>query len=285
MRLPRFARHGLPLAIGLTVFMSGCNDDAATTNAAQTAPAAVQTQTAVTPEQVVTHYASVAHAVYEDALVTAKTLQSAIEALLSTPSQETLHAAREAWLAARVPYQQSEVFRFGNAVVDDWEGQLNAWPLDEGFIDYVASDRYQAELGNPGATANIIANTNIALGGDTLDASTLTAELLASLNEAGGSEANVATGYHAIEFLLWGQDLNGHAAGAGNRPYTDFVQGEGCTGGNCDRRAAYLRAAAQLLVNDLEWMTAQWAEGSTSNYRAALLKEEAASGLRKMLFG
>ena len=27
------------------------------------------------------------------------------------------------------------------------------------------------------------------------------------LHEIGGNEANVATGYHAIEFLLWGQDL------------------------------------------------------------------------------
>ena len=43
---------------------------------------------------------------------------------------------------------QSEVFRFGNAVVDDWEGQMNAWPLDEGLIDYVAKD-YQHALGNP----------------------------------------------------------------------------------------------------------------------------------------
>ena len=46
-------------------------------------------------------------------------------------------ASFSAWIAARVPYQQTEVYRFGNRIVDDWEGRVNAWPLDEGLIDYV----------------------------------------------------------------------------------------------------------------------------------------------------
>src|SRR5690606_12763802 len=149
-------------------------------------------------------------------------LQQAIDALLANPTEETLQAARSAWLAARVPYMQSEVFRFGNPVVDDWEGQLNAWPLDEGLIDYVATD-YEHALGNPGASANIVAYAEIQVGEDKIDASQITPELLASLNELGGSEANVATGYHAIEFLLWGQDLNGTNPGAGQRPASDFI--------------------------------------------------------------
>lgn len=44
-------------------------------------------------------------------------------------------------------------------------------------------------------------------------------QLLAEeLHMLDGVQANVATGYHAIEFLLWGQDLNGTNPGAGNRP-------------------------------------------------------------------
>jgi putative iron-regulated protein len=233
---------------------------------------------------VVAHYADLAHAVYEDALITAQQLQQATNSLLANPSQATLQTARDAWKQARVPYQQSEVFRFGNPVVDDWEGQLNAWPLDEGLIDYVASD-YHHELGNEGATLNIISQTELNVGGETIDVTELTPELLASLNELAGSEANVATGYHAIEFLLWGQDLNGTGAGAGDRPYTDFVTGEGCTGGNCDRRGDYLRAATQLLINDLDYMVAQWAPGKDDNYRAELVSGDAAEGLNIMLFG
>ncbi|ASU22355.1 peptidase [Vibrio qinghaiensis] len=238
----------------------------------------------VTKEQVVEHYANIAHAVFADSLTTAQSLEKSIDQFLMTPSAAKLEEVKQAWLASRVPYQQSEVFRFGNAVVDDWEGQLNAWPLDEGLIDYVATD-YQYELGNEGASANIIANQTLKIGATTIDVSTITPELIASLNEIGGSEANVASGYHAIEFLLWGQDLNGTNAGAGTRAYTDFVVGSECTNNHCDRRAQYLKAAAQLLVQDLAWMEKQWSADEKANYRHELLAESADNGLRKMLFG
>ena len=117
----------------------------------------------VTEKEVVKNYADLAYAVFDDAYITAKNLQDSIDSLIKQPSEQTLEQAREAWLASRVPYQQSETFRFGNAVVDDWEGQLNAWPLDEGLIDYVAKG-YHFELGNDGAQANIIANKLIQVG-------------------------------------------------------------------------------------------------------------------------
>ncbi len=240
--------------------------------------------TQITEQQVVEHYADVAHAVFADSLTTAKTLNVKIDEFLTAPSAAKLEEVKQAWLNSRVPYQQSEVFRFGNAVVDDWEGQLNAWPLDEGLIDYVAAD-YQYELGNEGAAANIVANTNLTIGSTKLDVSQITPQLIADLNEVGGSEANVASGYHAIEFLLWGQDLNGTNAGAGQRAYTDFVVGSGCTNGNCDRRGAYLKAAAGLLVQDLEWMEKQWSSDVKGNYRQELLADSTQNGLRKMLFG
>ena len=107
--------------------------------------------------------------------------------------------------------------------------------------------------------ANVIANPKIKINGEEVDASKITPEFLAeTLHEAGEVEANVATGYHAIEFLLWGQDLNGTGPGAGNRPFTDYDTAN-CTNGNCDRRAAYLKAASTLLVQDLEEMVAAWA--------------------------
>ncbi|AGU97009.1 imelysin family protein [Vibrio campbellii] len=238
----------------------------------------------VTKQQVVEHYADVAHAVFADSLTTAQTLDVKIDEFLKSPSAKKLEEVKQAWLDSRVPYQQSEVFRFGNAIVDDWEGELNAWPLDEGLIDYVAAD-YQYELGNEGAAANIVANTSLQIGASKLDVSKITPELIADLNEVGGSEANVASGYHAIEFLLWGQDLNGTNAGAGQRAYTDFVVGSECTNGHCDRRGEYLKAAADLLVQDLEWMEKQWSADVKGNYREELLNDSADNGLRKMLFG
>lgn len=239
----------------------------------------------ISQQDVATHYADLAYAVYMDSLTSAQALNQAVDKLLAEPTDANLDAAKQAWLAARVPYQQSEVFRFGNAVVDDWEGQLNAWPLDEGLIDYVATEDYQHELGNEGATANLVANPIITIGGEQVDASEITPELLASLNEVGGSEANVATGYHAIEFLLWGQDLHGFELGAGERPVTDYVQGENCTHGNCDRRARYLDAVTDLLVDDLQWMVAQWSADEVGNYREELLALPPQDVFQKMLFG
>ncbi|UPW17718.1 peptidase [Agarivorans sp. TSD2052] len=236
----------------------------------------------VKQNQVVAHYAELAHAVFSDSHSSAVSLQNASQQLISAPSAQHLAAAKAAWKEARRFYQQSEVFRFGNPIVDDWEGQLNAWPLDEGLIDYVAAD-YQYELGNPGATANIVANTHVQVGENTLDLSVINPELLASLNELAGSEANVATGYHAVEFLLWGQDLHGSDAGAGERAYTDYASGSACTNGNCDRRAAYLAAVTQLLVDDLAWMSQQWANGG--DYQQQLLAEPSEQALRRVMFG
>jgi len=216
---------------------------------------------AVEKAEVVDTYADIAQAGYEDSLTTAQALQGAIDALLADPSEATLTAARDAWRAARVPYQQTEAYRFGNPIVDDWEGKVNAWPLDEGLIDYVDATYGGATDENEYAALNVIANPTFTLSGEEIDATEITPDLIAeTLHEADEVEANVASGYHAIEFLLWGQDLHGTEAGAGDRPHTDFVKGEGCTGGNCDRRAAYLTAATQLLIDDLSWMADQWDE-------------------------
>jgi putative iron-regulated protein len=211
------------------------------------------------PKEILKTYADVAEAMYADALTAANTLDAAVTALLETPTDETLKVAREAWVAARVPYQQTEGFRFGNPVVDEWEGKVNAWPLDEGLIDYVDKAAYgETSDENPLFTANIIASKTIRIGKDEVDAAKITKELLSdTLQEAQGVEANVATGYHAIEFLLWGQDLNGTDAGAGRRPATDFSLDK-CTGGNCDRRREYLQVAAELLTDDLQEMVDAW---------------------------
>lgn len=211
MRTMITARYGGRLAaIGATAML---------TAAVFVLPAKAQTDA----KAVIKTYSDIALAKYEDSLITAEALDKAVDALLAKPSAETLNAAREAWKASRVPYQQTEVYRFGNAIVDDWEGKVNSWPLDEGLIDYVAKSYGTESDANALYTANVIANKSIEINGKKVDATNLTPEFLSgTLQEAGGIEANVATGYHAIEFLLWGQDLNGTGPGAGERPYTDY---------------------------------------------------------------
>lgn len=232
---------------------------------------------------VLDNYANIAAAKYGDSLTTAQALRSAVSTLIDTPSAEALQAAKQAWLNARVPYQQTEVYRFGNAIVDDWEGKVNAWPLDEGLIDYVDASYGGATDENEYAVLNVVANTSFTLSGQTIDATEITAAFLETvLHEADEVESNVATGYHAIEFLLWGQDLNGHGAGAGGRSWTDYAAGDACTGGNCDRRGDYLKAATDLLVSDLEWMTGQWQTGGAAR---AELVADADAGISAILTG
>ena len=241
---------------------------------------------AVPPETgaVLTHYADLAQAQYGRALAAAQQLQGAVETLINTPSQTHLEAAREAWKVARNPYQETEAFRFGNPIVDDWEGRVNAWPLDEGLIDYVDVTLYgDGNAENPLARANVIANPQLERSGEVIDATTIDKTLLAeTLHEADGVETNVATGYHAIEFLLWGQDRNGTGPGAGDRPASDFDPAN-CTHGHCERRAAYLKAATDLLVDDLTWMHEQW--GTDGAARQAVVEADPKQGLATILTG
>jgi len=248
-----------------------------------TACSTLQRSETVSPAEIVDTYIAIAQASYEDSLISARVMEEAINAFLADPNQTTLTYARNAWLAARVPYQQTEAFRFGNPIVDEWEARVNSWPLDEGLIDYTAASYGTESDNNYFYTANIIANQLIDIGGISVDAAQITPQLLAeTLHEIDGVESNVATGYHAIEFLLWGQDLNGTNPGAGNRPATDYSL-MNCSNGNCDRRRDYLSAATSLLVSDLEEMVYNWQPGGPAY--EALLRKGPESGLTTILTG
>ena len=248
-------------------------------------------QPAVDVATVLDGYRSLAHATYADSLQGVEALQRAVGALVSTPSPVTLEAARSAWRAARIPYAQTEALRFGNWFVDEWEVQVNAWPVDEGFIDYV-EEPYTASPTNPLARANLIASQELRIGGAPLRTEPVTASMLGAAQERSDSEANVATGFHAIEFLLWGQDLKVYAPGAGQRPWTDFaLEAAQCTDGtraaplrHCQRRREFLIHATEALRLSLAQMAPVWS-AQPGSYGDRLVKGEPRDGLRRVLFG
>jgi putative iron-regulated protein len=231
---------------------------------------------------VIVQYADLAEAIYGDSQAEASDLRAKVDALLAHPTARALADARASWKAARIPYLQSEGFRFANTVVDDWEPRVNAWPLDEGLIDYVAPSYGVQSEQNPLYTLNIIANARLRVGAETIDAGTIDAALLRKLGQAEGVQTNVSTGFHAIEFLLWGQNLWGAAGGAGERPASDYDPSS-CTHGNCLRRAQYLKAAVDLLVADLGEMTADWRPGGKA--RTEILSKGPDGGLAEILTG
>ena len=138
-------------------------------------------------------YADIAQAGYGDSLDTARTLKLAVDAFVAKPTEDNLRGARAAWVAARIPYMQTEAYRFGNKIVDDWEGRVNSWPLDEGLIDYVAEVYGTESPENELYVANVIKNVSLTIGGKKLNTAKFTKALLSDdLQEAGGVESNVA---------------------------------------------------------------------------------------------
>ncbi|MEM6532672.1 MAG: imelysin family protein [Myxococcota bacterium] len=239
--------------------------------------------------QVLDTNADIALAAYSDSVTTAEALRTAIMNLNTNPTTANLEAARDAWLVAREPYGQTEVYRFRASPIDDTdynpangedgpEGNINAWPLGEGLIDYVVSGTGfgDAELVASESAVELSGAANIIASTVTIDATLLSNTATAE------DERDVIAGYHAIEFLLWGQDINvtGDAAGStrdntpGQRPVTDFDPSN-CTNGTavavdgtpCQRRQTYLMAAVNDLITNLEQVRDGWATGAS--YRTA----------------
>jgi putative iron-regulated protein len=257
------------LAAGLALTLLGaaaCSDDdgddtstdASTTTAASEGTGegggdAPEAATPLSEDQALaaaTTYADVVLASYDATVTAATELDEAITTFVADPTDTTLEAARTAWLDARAIYGPTEVFRFSDGPIDDPddgpEGQINAWPMDEAYVDYVEDDPGAGLVNDPEALPEI------------------SAETIAEVNEEGG-ETNISTGWHAIEFLLWGQDLSDDGPGA--RPVTDYT-----TAANADRRGAYLSALSQLLVDDLTAVRDEW-DPEAGAYREEFLAD------------
>ena len=254
------------LALGLALISVACASEPPRAPAPTTPPVAMMEEPEVDVDalkvEVVAHYANGVHGLYSESVASAREMDVAIDAFLSDPNPASLEAAKRAWLRARDDYGPTEVFRFYGGPIDNEEdgpeGLINAWPMDESYIDYVE--------GNP--TAGIINMPD--------EYPDINADLIISLNEEGG-EANVSTGWHAIEFLLWGQDLND--GGPGARPVEDYT-----TNDNADRRGQYLAVASDTLIGHLQDMVDAWAPGG-GNYRAEFLAKPADEALVDIITG
>ena len=274
------------------------------------------TPSAVTREDVLRTNANIAYAAYGDSLLAAISMRRSLRAFVANPTETNLDAAKTAWLDSREPYGQTEVYRFRagpiDALLDDGtlgedgdgpEGAINAWPLGEALIDYVANS-VDGDAGPE--VASSVASISGSIIADTASFPAINAEVIRANFELGGDERNVSSGYHAIEFLLWGQDLNEDGSGSGRRdatpgqrPASDYstISG-GCTSGSngaddeiCVRRGQYLLAAADLLVEDLSSVVDAWNPNGADNHYASFVAGDDNSlalvleGMGRMGFG
>jgi putative iron-regulated protein len=210
---------------------------------------------------VVRRHADHCDRVHRELAARAGALQDAVAVLVETPDAASLQAARAAWRSARSVYGQIEALRFHGGPIDGIEPLLNAWPVDEVYIDYVT--------GQP--AAGIVA--------DRSKVPVLAASVLAELNARGG-ETNVSVGWHAIEFLLWGQDLD--PAGPGRRPWTDFADGPDGSP-HAARRRQYLAVVTEQLAANLADLARQWGPDA-DNFRRRY-ERDPADAVRRMLTG
>ncbi|SFC39494.1 putative iron-regulated protein [Algibacter lectus] len=239
----------------LTLFVASCSSD----------DDGGDTSESIEKSAVIENYAKLVYQSYLDSYTGAVSLQTAVDVFIETPTDANFTAAKTAWLSARDIYGQTEAYRECNGPIDTeneaWsvgnEGQLNAWPIDESYIDYVAS----GTEAYAGSFTSIISDTSV-----TIDEATL-----ASLNEE-TTDKSISTGWHAIEFLLWGQDNTLPSEDLpGQREYTDYT-----TADDADRRADYLQAATDLLVSDLNALTTTWAPNGTYRTVFEALDEDVA---------
>lgn len=211
---------------------------------------------------IATNYADIVFASYEDSLNGAVELQKTIKAFAEDPTVDAMEQAKSAWVKSRQPYLQTEAYRFYGGPIDDDDGpepMINSWPIDEFYIDYVRD------------------NPNAGIINDTNTYPEITKQLILDLNEKAG-ETTITCGYHAIEFLLWGQDWND--AGPGNRPLTDYT-----TGPNAERRLRFLVLCSDLLVEHLQLMVDEWRPKTEGNYRHKFLTQDPRKSVWLALYG
>ena len=215
-------------------------------------------------KEVIVAYADLVYANYQESMATAFALDLKVREFVAAPSAQRLTECRTAWTTAREPYQQSEAFRFYGGPIDRApdgpEGDLNPWPLDEAYIGYILDGRASG-IGD-GAGKNPQLNE----------------ALLRALNGKGG-EQNIATGWHAVEFMLWGEDVD--AQGPGARSHEDFI---GAEGQKPARRRRYLSLVASMILKDLEQVTKEW-HPKTGAYREEFLAYPPKKALSKIMTG
>lgn len=214
---------------------------------------AVATFPLSTADKAVETYVANTFREYSACVAEATAMKTAIDAFVADPTEGNLQAARAAWVKARLTYGPSEAHRFYEGPIDNEatgvEGRLNAWPLDEFAIDYTRDT----------PTSGIVNDLTV----------TISKQTLVDEHEKAG-EKSVTVGWHAIEFLLWGQDDAEPGKGAGKRPATDFQDGSSAS--NQARRRAYLSLVTELLIDDLKSVQEAWNASTATSFAAGFGK-------------
>ncbi|MFM1897568.1 MAG: hypothetical protein RLZZ385_2642 [Pseudomonadota bacterium] len=229
-----------------------------------------------------TAYIDQAIVAYRVAVASAENLQEAVDRLLDAPGEQTLVAARQAWLQAHDDYAATSLHQYflqalvsGNnsglgidLSLERLHYQLDHWPILAGYIDYL--DGYP--------DSGLVSDITVPLSRESI-----------SLQHGAFDLAEALLGFHPVEFLLWGEVRPG---ASGQRPYTDYMEdteltaeqaaeGLQLTQMTSNRRRQLLDLVTVSLLQDVQAMQQLWtrnrntlrdmAEGLTGPRQLALL--------------
>ena len=213
-----------------------------------------------------TQFANIAFATYSDVYDQTLVLQGEVENFLEFPTEQNYQFCKDAWLIASELYGTSVVFPYTIGGADEeLLSRVDGWPIIPSYIDYADGDDSLGIINQETSYPNI-------------DAATLEAA-------HNNSEGKLALGFHAIEFLLWGEDRSDTATDkTGNRVYRDYLSEDG-KHENQDRRGDYLLVAAQRLTADMETMKNDWDPNQAGNLRNDFLNLSGPVAARNVLNG
>jgi putative iron-regulated protein len=255
-----FTLQRMVIAILAAMFLVGCSDDVpdpqSVATVKETAPPSafelLNPQLSASAKEIALDYVGQIGADLNQAGIEIEKLQSSIHTLIDDTSDESLNSSKQAWLNTHSTYELTTLHRyFATQLLDEQNSlalmqlqyQINHWPIIPGYIDYV--DGYP--------DSGIVHDINVNLDSD-------------SLREQHGSfdVSEVSLGFHVIEFLLWGYDIDSVA-----RPAADFyavlelspeemVQGYSLEQLSNNRRRLFLTVVVDTLVEDFQTLQSLW---------------------------
>jgi len=236
------------------------------------------TNSAKDNSEIIKRYANLAFKIYEETYTKTVELKNAVDEYVNDPSNQTkLIAVRNKWREARQKYLLTETLRFSDGPIDnpdilfvevdgsptELEGLINAWPMDEQFNECY------------------LIGSNI-IGGSGCTQRPLDENSLINFNAENDREENVATGWHPIEYLLWGQD-DADATKDPGRGLTQTIHYFTSDPTFSPRRRTYLKNATNILLNHIKMLKDSWDPSDQNSYYHKFVNDP--NALKKIITG
>jgi putative iron-regulated protein len=189
-----------------------------------------------------------AQSCYSNASLAIREFEGHSQLFLAHPTQQLLLELRDRWNTAHQAYLACQLYqmlafsRSGQKQLELTKQRVNAWPIQGGYIDYLPGYQF----------TGIINDSTLAITLDNL----LSQHQFSDLSD-------VSVGFHALEFLLWGEGFD--------RPASDFqasdsqLSEQGIELDANNRRRTYFELLTSHIIAELDGLSQRWERQTTTN--------------------